>query len=104
MPLHSAHCFALVVQLCLLHRVQAGAYYGHKQVPQHLPQQHQQLQLPHIPQGKERIPQQQYLGKELPHLPYGNEMPMLPHYGKEQPQMPLPSLGKGMSILVYNVK
>lgn len=100
MHLYSACGFALVVQVYLLHHAKAGAYYGHQQ----LAHQNQPLpQLPHTPMGKEGIPQQQYLGKELPHLQYGNDMAMLPHYGKEQLQMPFPlanpSLGKGMNIV-----
>lgn len=100
MHFHSACGFALVVQLYLLPHAQAGAYYGHQQLAQ---QNHPLPQLPHMPLGKEGIPQQQYLGKELPHLPYGNDMPMLPYYGNEQPQMPFPlanpNLGKGMNIV-----
>lgn len=98
MHFHPACGFALVVQLYLLHHAKAGAYYGHQQLAQ---QNQPQPQLPHMPLGKEGIPQQQYLGKELPHLPYGNDMPMIPYYGNEQPQIPYPlanpNLGKGMN-------
>lgn len=104
MHLHPACGFAVVVQLYLLHHAQAGAYYGHQQ----LAQQNQPLpQLPHMPLGKEGIPQQQYLGKELPHVQYGNDMPMLPYYGQEQLQMPFPlanpNLGKGRNIICFSL-
>lgn len=93
-PLLSAHLFVLVEHLCLLHHIHAGAFYGHKQLPQQpLPQ------LPLLSHGNEGIPQHHYHGKEMPHMPYGNEMPLLPQYGKERPQIPMhmgkPIVGKG---------
>ena len=89
--LPSAHLLFVVCQLYVFHNAHAGAYYGHKQ----LPQQHQPMaQIPHMPLGKETYPQQQYLGKDMHHVPYGNEMPILPQYREDIPQMPIP-LGKG---------
>lgn len=76
-PLRSFYLLITVSQLCLLHLVHGGAYYGHKQ----LPQQHQPL-----PQYNDGYPQQQFMGNEMPHLPYGQEVPQ---YGKELPQLPL---------------
>lgn len=95
-PLLSARLFVLVEHLCLLHHIHAGAFYGHKPMPQ----QHQPLpQLPLLSHGNEGIPQHHYHGKEMPHMPYGNEMPLLPQYGKERPQIPMhmgkPIVGKG---------
>lgn len=95
--LPSALLLFAVCQLYAFTHVHAGAYYGHKQLPQQqLPQQHQPMpQIPHLPLGKETYPQQQYLGKDMHHIPYGNEMPILPQYREDSiPQMPIP-LGKG---------
>ncbi|KAG5261880.1 hypothetical protein AALO_G00289620 [Alosa alosa] len=100
--LPSAHLLFVVCQFYVVTHVHAGAYYGHKQLPQqqlpqqHLPQQHQPMpQIPHMPHGKETYPQQQYLGKDMHHIPYGNEMPILPQYREDpHPQMPIP-MGKG---------
>lgn len=69
-PLHSFNLLITVFQLCLLYLAHGGVYYGHKQPPQ-LPQP--------LPQ-QDGYPQQQFLE---------NEMPILPHYGKEIPQLPL---------------
>ncbi|KAA8579719.1 hypothetical protein FQN60_006812 [Etheostoma spectabile] len=82
-PLHSFYLL-IIFQLCLLHLAHGGAYYGHKQPPQH----HQPL-----PQYNDGYPQQQFLGNEMPHLPYGKEGPLIPQYGKELPQLPL-QIGK----------
>lgn len=95
-PLLSVRLYVLVEHLCLLHYIQAGAFYGHKP----LPQQHQPLaQLPILPHGNEGIPQHYYHGQEMPHMPYGNEMPLLPHYGKGRPHIPMhmvkSNVGKG---------
>lgn len=91
-PLH------YLMLLSLLHLANGGAYYGHKQPPQH-PQQP-------LPQYNDGYPQQQFLGNEMPHMPF--EMPAQPQYGKEIPQLPLqmgkerhPTKGKGEVICTY---
>lgn len=88
-PFHCLHHVILLFQLCLLHMVHGGAYYGQKQPPQ----QHQP-----IPQY-DGFQQQQFLG---------NEMPLLPQYGNEFPQLPLQMgkqrlLTKGKGELFLNV-
>lgn len=89
LPLRSFLPLITVVQLCLPHLAHGGAYYGHKQPPQ----QHQPL-----PQYNEGLPQQQqqqqqFMGNEMPHLLYRKDLPFLPSYGKELPQLPL-QMGK----------
>lgn len=83
-PLCSFYLPIAAFQLCLVNLAHAGAYYGHKQPPQ----QHQPL-----PQFNDGFPQQQFMGNDMPHLPYGKEVPSLPQYGKDFPQLPL-QMGK----------
>lgn len=76
-PLRSFHLLVAAAHLCLPGLARGGAYYGRKQ-------QHQPL-----PQFNDGFPQQQFMGNEMPHLPYGKDVPLLPHLGKEFPQLPL---------------
>lgn len=80
----------LIIYLGLLRSIQAGAYYGMKQMPPQVPQ-YPPLgqQVPHMPLGKDGVPMQ-HMGKEGSHLSYGKEY--IPQYIKEIPQIPM--LGK----------
>jgi len=82
--LHPLHVLAVVFHLPCL--AQGGVYYGSNQPPP----QHQPL-----PQHNDGYLQQQHhLGNDMLQMPFGKETLMLPQYGKEFPQLPLP-MGKG---------
>lgn len=78
-PLLLSHVIVLF-QPYLINMANGGVYYGPKQPPQTQP----------IPQYSDDFPQQQFLGNEMPHSPFREEIPLLPQYGKEVPQLPLP--------------
>lgn len=100
----------LTISLVSIRRIQAGAYYGIKPLPQIPPQippqmpQYQPLgqQVPHMPLSKDGLT----MGKELPHMQYGKEYPHLPQYMKEIQPMPrmgkeaAPKKGKGNVIIL----
>ncbi|CAL8307867.1 unnamed protein product [Merluccius merluccius] len=90
--LHPLHVLVVAFHLPCL--AQAGAYYGSNQPPpQHQP-------LPQHNDGYLHQQQQQHLGNEMPQMAYGKETLMLPQYGMELPQLPLPmGKGKGYALL-----